>query len=250
MGCMFNPAASTEIFPSDITNIHRVELLDGYNLVANWPRGLERYYATTGAIINKIEVYILTNAFYAYTSANVKSLTRVSATITSPDNAVIFTGFLNEIGMEPGRIPEDTGRPSGVWKLSYIQHFDDHTLVEDEYTITILYELSIAQIWTEVETTTFYLGRSPTPPPADIPVEYSVWLPVMLSFAVIVGMAFIGFNLTRDRSPSPAPVLFMLFVGVVLTWSFGWLPPWVFITAIALLSLASAILWGKMFKGR
>ncbi|NVM22034.1 MAG: right-handed parallel beta-helix repeat-containing protein [Desulfobacterales bacterium] len=86
-------------------------------------------------------------------------------------------------------------------------------------------------------------GDTPDIPSADP----AMWLPVMSSFALIAGMAFIGFNLSKS-SHDPMPGLFMMFVGIMLAWSIGWLPTWIFVTAIALIAIISAALWSKLFK--
>lgn len=103
----------------------------------------------------------------------------------------------------------------------------------------------------EIISTGMYVP-SPTDPPdvPDIPeADPTAFLPLMMSFGVIVGMAFIGFNLTRS-SHDPMPGLFMAFAGIMLAWAIGWLDTWIFVTAIALIAILSAVLWGKIFSRR
>lgn len=240
MGCLFNPVAA-ETFPTNTTKIQLTKLLYDYDVVASWRRIDSSQSADIGLPINKIEVGIMISSDYASTSEAVIANTRVHATITSPDNVTVFAGFLNDIGWMPGNI-------DGAWGLSRLQHFTGHVLAENTYTIIVVYEILIGTTWTHVDTATHYLTCTVPEDTPDIPtdVEPSAWLPIMLSFAIIIGMAFIGLNLS-PRGPDPVPVLFMLFVGIVLTWTMGWLPTWIFVTAIALVSMLSAALWGKLF---
>lgn len=90
----------------------------------------------------------------------------------------------------------------------------------------------------------------PTDPPdtPEIPgADPSLWLPLMMSVGLIVGMTFIGFNLTRS-SRDPIPGLFMAFTGIMLAWAIGWLDLWIFVTAIAFIAILGAVLWGKIFS--
>lgn len=246
MGCLFNPAAADEELPDENTFLEGIALFHDYSLIAYWIGDDFTRSTVAGLQINKIEATIMVHEKYIPSTPGAdrptSSSVRVHAEITSPDNDLVFVGFITKI--------EGTAKIGDAWHVLFSQHFDAHLLFKGEFKIIVAYDVLIGDVWTNVDTLTYFLICTPPLPTPDIPTGYDVWLPVMLSFAVIVGMAFIGFNMTRDRSPSPAPVLFMLFVGVVLTWSFGWLPLWIFITAIALLSLASAMLWAKMFKGR
>lgn len=91
--------------------------------------------------------------------------------------------------------------------------------------------------------------------PEELPDEITVpegedtlWFDVMMSFSLIAGMGFIGFNMSRGRDPIPG--LFMIFTGLTMVWSMGWLDTWVFVAALALIAITSAALWGKLFRGK
>ena len=242
IGCLFTPVVAGE-FPTETTKLQRTNLLEDYTLIATWRRIDVSRSATVGVRANRILIDIMISETYAATSEAVISNTRAYATLTSPDNVIIFAGLLANVARQPGNI-------DGAWGLSRSQSFNVHILIEGTYTVTIDYEILIGGSWTHVDNATHYLNCLYPEPPPDVPTEAepTAWLPFMLSFAVIAGMAFIGFNLARGRDPTAG--LFMLFAGIVLVWSIGWLPTWIFITAIALVSLLSAALWGKLFKGR
>lgn len=244
MGCIATPIVAAEEFPTYTTKIQLTNLLNNYDVVAYWRRIMDSVKpADAGLRVNRIDVSITIDEAYAETSGEVLARTRVHALITAPDNTVVFTGFLTSIGWQPGNV-------DGYWGLSRIKTFDSYLLENGTYTIIITYDILIGSTWTNVDVATHFAEcEYPTEPP-DVPTDADPtdFLPIMLSFGVIAGMGFIGFNLARGRDPVPG--LFMMFAGVVLAWGMGWLPTWVFVTAIALISLLSAALWGKLFKGR
>lgn len=234
---------AAETFPTDTTKIQLTKVLYEYDVLASWRRIDSTAPADAGLRINKIEVGVVIDADYADTSPDVIGSTRIHAILTSPDNDIVFTGFLSEIGWIPGNI-------DGAWGLSRYATFSTHWLENGTYSLVITYDILVGTTWTNVDVATHFMMCTYVEAPPDVPSEADPtdFLPVMLSFAAIAGMGFIGFNLARSRDPIPG--LFMMFAGVVLAWGMGWLPTWVFVTAIALISILSAALWGKLFRGR
>lgn len=234
--------AAAETFPTDNTRIAQIVLYDnttppGYRIIANYDADGDIQYAIIGDILGRIKIGVNVGLEYVPEIMDAVHKTRVHVQIADDEN-VIFAGFLEWTS---------TGGWGDSWRVGFNRANLNIVLVSS-VTITITYEIYTTS-WQEVETWIDYLEVGETLPAPGVPEAVpSLWLPYMMSFALIVGMTFIGFNLTRSRDPTPA--LFMLFAGAMLSWSIGWLPTWVFVTAIALISLSGAALWGKLFKGR
>jgi len=234
--------AAAETFPTETTRLVQIVLYDnstppGYRIIADYDADGDMKYAIIGDILGRIRVGVDVGQEHVPKIGDVSQKTRVHVQIANGEN-ILFAGFLEWTS-------------TGSWENSWRAVFNRENLnivLVSSVTITTTYEIYTTS-WQEVETWIDYLEVGEVLPGPDIPEAVpSLWLPYMMSFALIMGMAFIGFNLTRSRDPTP--VLFMLFAGAMLSWSIGWLPTWVFVTAIALTSLSGAALWGKLFRGR
>lgn len=237
--------AAAGTFPDENTRIVQVIIYDNapypnYRVLVNYDADRGVGYATIGTAVGTIRV--LTNVGFEYVAdlMAASSKTHVTVKITDPTDNVVLNVSLEWAS---------TGSwfyPTECWRVTFKGENLNIVLNSGTYKITTIYEVYTTS-WEKADTWIDYLEVGETLPEPDIPeATPSVWLPVMLSFAVIAGMAFIGLNLARGSDPTPG--LFMLFAGVVLVWSVGWLPTWIFVTALALISISSAALWGKLFK--
>lgn len=240
MSCLFNPVAA-ETFPTDNTRIVQIIIYDNttqpsYRIIAEYGSDREIQYTIIGDIIGRLFVGVNVGLEHVPEIEDANQKTRVHVQIA--DENILFEGFLEW---------SSTGGWGDSWRVVFRGENLNIVLVSS-ITITTRYEL-YTTLWENVETWINYLEVGEVLPTPGVPDKVpSTWYPVMLSFAVIIGMSFIGLNLSQPRDPMPG--VFMMFVGIVLSWSMGWLPTWIFVTAIALLSLVSAALWGKLFRGR
>lgn len=181
--------------------------------------------------------------FYAPDIEDAETVTRIHVEIVSSENNVVFDDYLDWRSTGSWFDPK-------CWRIYYEKENLDILLSASYYDIIITYSVFNGISWNNADV---WIDRVSTEPPPDVPdipdippSDVSDFLPFMLSLGVISGMAFIGYNLTKTHDPTPA--FFMLFCGVYLTWSIDWLPTWIFITTIALLSIMSAAMWGKIFR--
>lgn len=227
------------------TRIVRMTLWqDKWSIICTYLLSASERSFTTGYFLRVIETTVQIKKDKAATAEDAIANTRVSAIITSPYDIVVFSGGLNDISWEPNDVLVDR------WDLAYYSEFSAHILQEGTYSIAVTYEVWSGISWEIDESRVYYLTCGLPDEPGPVPPgDPAVWLPIMMSFAVIVGMAFIGFNLSRGSDPTA--VLFMLFCGVTLTWMIGWLDLWIFLTAVALIALATAASWSRLFgKGK
>lgn len=231
MGCLFNPVAA-ETFPTETTRINEVHLNDeNADIIAKFTSNLETLTVDVGTPLAHATVRVRISKENAATVDEAKNNTRAYLSIVGPDNILD-----NALGT-----PTYVTTMATYYLVPYQHDITPHTLQKGTYTITVVYEVLIDGVWTHADAGTYFLR-------VTYPFTEGAWLPLMLSFAVIAGMAFIGLNIAKPRDP--VPMLFMMFAGVMLVWSAGWLQTWIFVTAIALISISSAALWGKLFRGR
>ncbi|GAH96215.1 unnamed protein product, partial [marine sediment metagenome] len=75
-------------------------------------------------------------------------------------------------------------------------------------------------------------------------------LPFMLSIGIILGMGVAGFVMSSKAGiHDPTPAIFLMIVGVIFSWWVGWLPAWVLLITVALISIVGAAVWMRIFKG-
>ncbi len=203
-------------------------------LESDWPPGtaLEIY---AGSMLGIVEVNIHILKEYASTAQEAIDYTKVNVTIVDPASNIIFAGNMDNISLEPDDILANR------WLLDRYAEFTPKKLVEGIYMFDITYEIWNGDRWVIVDSRVYRLLCSP---PLEFP-PFQEWIPIMMSFGVIIGMTFIGLNLSRKDDPTP--LLFMSFCGITLTWAIGWLDLWIFLTAVALIALATAATWSKLF---
>lgn len=225
---------AAEDFPTETTRINEVHLNDeNAEIIAKFTSNQETQTVDVGTPLAHATVRIRISNEYATTIDMAKNCTRIYLSIVGPDNIIIL---YNASGT-----PTYVTTMATYYLVPYQHDFTPRTLQEGIYTITVVYEVLIDGVWNHADAATYFLR-------VTYPLTEEAWLPLMLSFSIIAGMAFIGLNLSWRRDPMPG--LFMMFAGVVLSWSIGWLDTWIFVTAIALISISSAALWGKLFRGR
>ena len=228
------------------TRIIRTSLWrDRWNIICTYLGNSGDRAHDAGFLLSIVETTVQVSKDYAVTAEQAVAYTRVYATITSPSATVVFEGLLGEISWAPNDVLVNR------WELVYYASFIPHVLQEGVYVIDVTYEVLIGTTWTLADSSVYFLtcgapGETPDVSPEDLGV---VWLPLMMSVAVIVGMAFIGFNLSK-RSHDPMPGLFMGFTGIILAWAVGWLDTWILLTALALIAILGASLWLKPFRGQ
>lgn len=237
MSCLFNPVAA-ETFPTENTRIVQLIIYDNttppdYRIIANYDAGGSIQHAVIGDILGRIFVGVNVGREHVPDIGDASAKTRVHVQIAHEN--IVFEGYIEW---------SSTGSWGDSWRVVFRKE-NLNIVLATSITITTRYEL-YTTLWENVETWINYLEVGEVLPTPGVPDEVpSTWYPIMLSFAVIIGMSFIGLNFSQENDP--VPMFFMLFAGITLSWTIGWLPTWIFVTAIALLSLVSAALWGKLF---
>lgn len=81
-----------------------------------------------------------------------------------------------------------------------------------------------------LETNTTFIG---------LPFDANIFISLFLSLA----LGSIGFGMGKGKDPTPA--IFMIYLGLVISWLFGWLPAWLLASSFAVL----AIMLAYKFRG-
>ena len=101
-----------------------------------------------------------------------------------------------------------------------------------------------------VETSCSVISKGSNPQVSDpyigpIPViEYPYHTLLALCFSLM--LAAIGHGMTKGRDPTPA--LFMMIMGFAIFWYMGWMPSWIFVSAIACLAILLAWKLSGVFR--